>query len=152
MNRLYWIIALSVFLFISVFLHVKNYLKQREVARLVTTVLNYWLKDDLSKTYIYWENEKETPPIYGLMSYEIKGQILGRRENAPYGQVYATFEFTPNNLLPSDKEWVFEIIKTRYGWKIKDLHPNYEKPLPVPIEEPKNPPPTALKNEIPLPN
>ena len=143
MNRLFWIIVLSLFLFVSVFLHTKNYLEHREVVQLTKTILNYWLKDDLSKTYIYWAKETETPPIYGLISYEIKGHILGKKDGVSYAQVYATFELTPSNLLPSDKEWVFEIIKTRYGWKVKDLHPNYEKPKTVSVEDRNGPPPAV---------
>ena len=141
MNRLNSLIILSILLFLSVFINLKGYLERREVINLTKTILNYLLKDDISKTYIFWENAKDTPPIYGLVGYKITGYILGKKNNASYGQVYATFSFTPNNLLPSDKEWVFELTKTRYGWKLKDLHLNYEKPQTVFTEDQTHPPP-----------
>ena len=123
-----YIAILSLALILSLGFLVKNCVEKREITKMVQTILKCWINDDISKTYVFWENEEEAPPVYGVISYELTGHILGQKNNKPYAQIFTTIEFTPQNMSPSGKEWVFEVVKTRYGWRVKDFHLNYEKP------------------------
>ncbi len=115
------IIACFLFL-LSLNIFLKPYLEQREVIKIVRTVLTCWQKGDLPSVYALWKNPEKSPPVYGLISYKIKNKYFGKREKISYAQVSTMLEFTTDNIAPSEKEWMFELEKGNGSWKIIDFH------------------------------
>ena len=98
------------------------YLHQREVTRIVTAVLEGWESGAIPETYEYWEDPNNAPPAYNLLSYQINKKIMDKGEDGRrHAQVFVTIEFSAGNVLPSGKEWIFELRQTKFGWKIKNF-------------------------------
>ena len=109
------------FLIVCVFfLHFsgRSYFRRRNAVKVVQAVLTYWENNDLTMAIPYWEKELDSPPVYDLISYEIGKKEFDKKNNMYHAQIAATLYFPPDNLFPSQKEWCFELNKTRYGWKI----------------------------------
>lgn len=107
------IIALSSLNFVF-----KPYLRRRDALRIVETVLTYWKNGDLTLAMPYWEKEINSPPVYGLITYEITGGKISKKDGIHSAEVTANLEFPLDNPSHSGKKWIFELNKTRYGWKI----------------------------------
>lgn len=121
MNRNNILIFLVVAIVISLNIFLKPYLHEREVINTVKTVLTHWQKGDIPSVYPFWQDPQKSPPIYGLASSEIKDKIFSEKDGISYAKISVILEFSQNNILPSGKEWVFELGKTKYGWKILDF-------------------------------
>ena len=117
-NRNKLFIILGILLLLSLNFLLKPYLHQREVIRIVETVLINWQHGDLTLNYAFWKNPEKSPPIYGLISYKIKNKDFSKRGKLSYAKISATLEFAPDNITPSGKDWVFELEKDDGGWKI----------------------------------
>lgn len=122
MNKQNIIVGLLFVVLLTLNFTIKPYLRQRDTVRIIETVLTHWENGDLTLAMPYWEHEVDSPPVYNLLAYEVgKGKVS--RNNGRYSaQIIATLNFPPGNPLPSGKKWIFELIKTRYGWKITDFH------------------------------
>lgn len=115
-------IVISLLLVALLFLNlsVKPYLRRRDAIRIIKTVLTHWGNDDLMLAMPYWEKEIDSPPIYDLLTSEIIEGKIGKKDGVHIAQITATLEFPPGNPFYSGKKWIFELNKTRYGWKIMD--------------------------------
>jgi len=119
MNKKTTLIALScVVALLFLFLVAKPYLKKRDVTNTVKNILIHWQNGDLTLAMTYWEKETDSPPIYGLKSFKIHRAKFFKKDNIQQGYVIATLYFTPDNQFPTEKKWIFELKKTRYGWKV----------------------------------
>ncbi|HQP09806.1 MAG TPA: hypothetical protein PKV41_00305 [Candidatus Omnitrophota bacterium] len=99
----------------------KSYLRQRDAMKIVRTVLTYWQNNDPIPAMSYWEKELDSPPIYNLSAYEIGEKHFDKNEGRYRAHIDVTLYFPDDHHFPSGKEWRFELIKTRYGWKIIGL-------------------------------
>ncbi len=121
MNRNNILIFLIVVILISLNIFLKPYLYEREVLNTAKTILTAWQKGDIPSVYPFWQDPQKSPPIYGLVSSEIKDKIFSEKEDVSYAQIFVILKFSQDNILPSGREWVFEMVKTKYGWKILDF-------------------------------
>jgi len=83
--------------------------------------LTHWENGNIPKAMSFWESKDHSPPVYDLLTYEIGKKIFGKKNGVYNALVAVTLYFPTNNRFPSGKEWVFELNKTRYGWKIIDF-------------------------------
>ncbi len=97
------------------------YLHQREVTRTVTAVLDGWAGGASLEAFQYWQDPNSAPPAYNLVSYRINKKTLGKEKNQRHAQVFVTLEFSADNVLPSGKEWIFELRETKLGWRITNF-------------------------------
>ena len=110
---------LFVFFYFSVFI---PYLHNREATRVVMSVLNAWSTNDFVKAFDGWEIQQQSPPIYGVTSWTILKKIFDRQDGVRHAQFLVFIKFNPGVDMPLEKVWVFELKKTRLGWKIVDFH------------------------------
>jgi len=123
-KRAYIILSTIIFTIIlsGINFGLKPYLEKRTCERILVDVLERWKDGDLLKTFDYWANSDQSPPIYNLDSYKIKSKaIIRSAKNQKSIQFIVLLEFPKNNLMPSGKDWVFQMQKTRYGWKIVEF-------------------------------
>ena len=59
----------------------------------------------------YWEKERGSPPVYGLLTFEIKEEGLGKKDSIYYVRISFILYFLPENPLLSGKEGEFKLIK-----------------------------------------
>ncbi len=118
-NKIFIIAGFLFLLSLNVFL--KPYLEKREAAKIVQTVLKCWQKGDLLNVYSFWKDPKKSPPVYGLVSYAIINKSFLKKEGIPCARISVRLGFTPDNISPSGKEWVFELEKSGIGWQIIDF-------------------------------
>ena len=97
------------------------YLHRREVTKIVTAVLKGWENGAILETFQYWEDPNNAPPAYSLLSYRINKRTLDKKDGRRHAQIFVTLEFSADNVLPSGKEWVFELRETKSGWKIENF-------------------------------
>jgi len=116
------IIGLSIVALLALNFAIKPYLRQRDAMRIVKTVLAYWENGDLALAMPYWEKETDSPPVYNLITYKIEEGKVSKNNGVYSAHIISTLDFPPGNLFPSGKKWIFELNKTRYGWKITDFH------------------------------
>ena len=122
MNKNSLIIIAVVVALISLNIFLKPYLRKRDVTNIVQTILTDWQKGDIPSVYPFWQDPQNSPPIYGLASYQIKNKIFTEKEGVFYARVFVVLQFPEGNIIPSNKEWVFELSKTKYGWQVLDFH------------------------------
>ena len=123
MNKNFVIVAvLLIFALLVLDLVLRPSLRQKDAVKVVDTVLTHWVNGDLPLAMAYWVKEIDTPPVFGLVDYEIDVGTFGKSAGRHTAQIPATLDFTPNNPLPSGKIWIFEMERARYGWKITDFH------------------------------
>ena len=108
-----------VMLFVLGNLFLPPYLHRREVTKIVTAVLKGWESGAILETFQYWRDPNNAPPAYSLVSYQINKRILDKKDDRRHAQIFVTLEFSADNVLPSGKEWVFELRETKLGWKIE---------------------------------
>lgn len=106
---------------------VKPILNNNAAVGVVKTVLNHWKLGDITKVYVYWLDNKSTPPIYDLLDYKIKDKEFSKKNGMKLAKVTVTMDFEMSNVLPSGRRWIFELNDTRYGWKIIELYPEGQK-------------------------
>jgi len=123
MNKQIVVILSILITLIALKLAVQPYIQHRSANRVVKSVLNYWQSGDLLSAIDYWKDPQQTPPIYNLTSYEITKKEFSKENKTDYAKIYVDADFATEGLLPSGKEWVFRLEKTRYGWKIIGFHP-----------------------------
>lgn len=99
------------------------FLHHREVTRIIDSVLHYWQGPEFSKAYEHWEEYQKSPPIYDLQDYKIVKRAFGKADGVRTATFYIILNFPVNNPTPSGKTWVFELKKTRLGWKIVECYP-----------------------------
>ncbi len=97
------------------------YLNKREATKIVHTVLRLWEEGDIPGTFSYWENEQKTPPVYDLISSQVRKKVFTQKGKNWQAHIFVTLEFSAGNVLPSGREWVFELRPTKLGWKITDF-------------------------------
>lgn len=97
------------------------YLHKREATNIVTTVLRLWAEGNIPGAFGYWENQEQTPPVYDVVSSTVNKKIFKKREKTWQARIFVTLEFREGNILPSGREWVFELKPTKLGWKITDF-------------------------------
>ena len=97
------------------------YLNKREATKIVRTVLQLWEKGDIPGAFNYWENQERTPPVYDLISSKVQKKIFTQNGKDWQARIFVTLEFPEGNVLPSGREWVFELKPTEFGWKITDF-------------------------------
>jgi len=122
MNKQYFVIGLVFVVLLILSITIKPNLRQRDVTRIVETVLTHWENGDIPMAMSYWERAVDSPPVFGLTAYEINDGKVIKKNGIFSAQVTATLDFSPNNTFPSGKKWIFDLNKTRYGWKIIDFH------------------------------
>ena len=108
-----------VILFVLGNLFLPPYLHRREVTKIVTAVLKGWESGAILETFQYWGDPSNAPPAYSLVSYQINRRALDKKDGRRHAQIFVTLEFSADNVLPSGKEWVFELQETKLGWKIE---------------------------------
>ena len=109
----------AVILLVSGSLFLTPYLHRREVTRTVTAVLDGWASGAIPETFQYWEDPNNAPPAYGLVAYKITKKVMDKEDGRRNARISAALEFSADNVLPSGKEWIFELRETKLGWKIK---------------------------------
>ncbi|MCK5591748.1 MAG: hypothetical protein KAI72_07315 [Candidatus Pacebacteria bacterium] len=117
------IILITVFVSALLFLNFfgKSYLRRRNALQVMQTVLTYWENGDIPQAMSFWENENNSPPVYEILTYEIGKKTFGKEDGVYTAFIAVTIYFPTNNQFPTGKEWIFELNKTRYGWKIMDF-------------------------------
>ncbi len=110
------IIALSLLIFVG-----KPHLRRRNALNAVRTVLTHWENNDIPSAMAYWKKEQDSPPVNGLLNYEIRKREFSRKRGIYTAHISALLHFPKGTQLPSGREWVFELNKTRRGWKIIDF-------------------------------
>lgn len=100
---------------------IKPYIRNRDVVKVVTSVLEHWESGDLGLAMEYWEHEADSPPVYNLIGYTIEGSQVGKTDGRRSGEVTAMLEFAENKIFPTGRRWKFSLLKTRYGWKVVDF-------------------------------
>ena len=119
------ILILIIILGVSYF-PLKHYLLKRTITRMAVEILHNWQNNNLTGNYVYWKDPMQSPPIYGLNSYEIIKTTFEKKEISSV-QVYMRLDFPADNLLPSGKIWIMEFYKfPRLGWLVVDF--NQENP------------------------
>ncbi len=126
-NKNIIIISASAFL-LSINFILFPYLHRREATHIVESVIKSWEANDLSYAFNAWENMQKSPPIYDLVSGEITKRIFDRKNGVRHALIYARLEFHDNSTLPSGKEWVFELSRTRLGWKVINFYMAKDQP------------------------
>jgi len=94
------------------------YLHRRDALKIVNTVLGHWENDNLTLAMSYWDKEIDSPPVYGLIDYEIGKGEYNKKDGVYSADIAATLNFNLDNLLPTGEEWTFHLKKTHAGWKI----------------------------------
>ena len=120
------LILFSLLIIFSVFclqIVLNPYLHQREVTKIVKIILKHWKNGDLPEAFVYWEDLRRAPPIYDLVSSTLIEKTFHLKDTPPYAQIVVKLEFPEGNVIPSGKEWVFELTYTKSGWKVKNFHP-----------------------------
>ena len=111
------IIAVLVIIFVG-----KPHVRRRNALNVVRSVLAYWQKGDLPSAMAYWEKEQDSPPVSSLLNYEITEKEFSRERNIYIARISAVLNFPEGSQFPSKREWIFELNKTRRGWKIVGFH------------------------------
>ncbi|MBF0385690.1 MAG: hypothetical protein HQL27_07430 [Candidatus Omnitrophica bacterium] len=112
------IIALSAFLLILLNFVVRPYLKKQEGVKVVKKVLSLWKNNDLTFAFNYWQDPQNCPPVYDLQSYKIIKAEFYTEKKVLKARLFIILEFPAGNIMPSGKEWVFEIAYSPVGWQI----------------------------------
>ena len=116
------IILSSVLFILFYFFVLIPYLYRREAARTVQSVIKSWQTGDMSYAFNAWLDMQKSPPVYELVSAKITKSIFDKKDGARHALIYAILTFKPDNTLPSDKEWVFELNRTALGWKVINFY------------------------------
>ncbi len=117
----FWLAVAAIILFVFGNIFLPPYLHQREVIRTVASVLDGWESGAIPETFQYWEDPNNAPPAYNLVSYQVNKKIFDKEDGRRRAQIFVTLEFSADNVLPSGKEWIFELRQTKFGWKIKNF-------------------------------
>ena len=104
------------------------YVDRREASRIVDRVLNLWSTQNLTTTYEYWLDPQKSPPVFGLNTYQVKSQKFDTQDGAAHALFTVYLEFSLDNFMPSKRNWILELKKTKYGWKIIDFYMANSKP------------------------
>ena len=123
------IIILSIAALLMLDLVFRPYLRQRDAVKVIKTVLTHWENGNLTLAMPYWVKENNSPPVFGLTGYEIEVKTFTKIAGTQTAQISATLDFSPNNPMPSGRIWIFELEKSRYGWKITDFRLAKNNPL-----------------------
>ncbi|MCK5083006.1 MAG: hypothetical protein KAR31_08895 [Candidatus Omnitrophica bacterium] len=115
------LIAAVIAAFLCLTLFGKPYFRRKNALKVVESVLIHWTNDDVPTAMSFWEREYKSPPVYDLLSYEIGKKTFEQKDDIYTARISATLYFPTGNQMPSGKEWIFELNKTRYGWKIMDF-------------------------------
>lgn len=121
-KKIVWIILAVIALVTAGNLFLTPYLHQRETLKIVSAVLNHWEKGEIPESFAYWQDQNKVPPVYNLLSYQIHKKIYDKKDDRRQARIFVTLEFPSGNILPSGKEWVFELRQTQLGWKITDFY------------------------------
>ena len=81
----------------------------------------HWENNEIPQAIFFWEKRDRAPPVYDLLTYEIGKKSSGKKDDIYNALVSVTLNFPTNNPLPSGKEWIFKLNKTRFGWKVIDF-------------------------------
>lgn len=100
------------------------YVYKREVINIVKAVLNHWADGNQAASYEYWQDPNKSPPISDLTDYKITKKIFDKEDSVGHALIYTVLELPSSTVLPSNKEWVFELIQTKLGWEIIDFRPS----------------------------
>ena len=100
----------------------KPHLRRRDALNAIHAVLEHWENNDALAAMSYWEREQDSPPVSGLLSYEITEKNFDKIDSTHRARIAAVLFFPKGNQLPSEREWVFELNKMRHGWKIVDFY------------------------------
>ena len=121
MSKKQIITAIAILTFLAAVFFLKSSLRRNDAVKTVKSVLTHWKSGDLTLAMPYWEAQENSPPVYDLLAYEIgEGEVV-KRNGMYHAHVSAVLEFPQGNQFPSGKTWLFQLIKTRYGWKITDF-------------------------------
>jgi hypothetical protein len=101
----------------------QSHFRQRNALKIVQTVLAFWENNDLVPAMAYWEKAIDAPPVYDLLMHEIGRKEFIKKNGLYHARIFVTLYFPTGNRFPSGREWVFELSKTRYGWKIVGFRP-----------------------------
>lgn len=123
MKKQHLIVLYSITGLILIFLLLLPYLDRRFAAKIVKHVCVSWQTFDSAGAYMQWEDPEKSPPVNQLIDYKILATSLKKPSTGKFVEVTAFLEFSPNDTLPSGKEWIFIVTKTRYGWKITEFYP-----------------------------
>ncbi|OGX38336.1 MAG: hypothetical protein A3C36_00580 [Omnitrophica WOR_2 bacterium RIFCSPHIGHO2_02_FULL_52_10] len=130
MKKKQMIAAIALLTFLASIFFLKSVLRREDAVKTVRAVLKHWRNGDLTLAMPYWEAQEDSPPVYDLMAYEIgEGEVI-KKDGMYHARVSAVLEFPQGNPFPSGKKWSFQLMKTRYGWKIKDFVISENLPAP----------------------
>ena len=117
------IMLIAVFIAALLFLNFfgKSHFRREHALKVVHSVLTYWEDGNIPDAMSFWERKENSPPVDGLLTYEIGKKTFGKKDGVYNALVAVTLYFPTSNRFPSGKEWIFELNKTRYGWKIMDF-------------------------------
>ena len=111
-----FIIVILLFIFVG-----KPHLRRRNALNAFHAILTYWENNDLILAASYWEKEQDSPPVYDLLAYDIGEKEFGRKDGIYNARITVTLYFSAGNTLPSERKWIFELNKSRHGWKVVDF-------------------------------
>lgn len=114
------IIGLIAF-FAVVSLGLGPFLHKREAVKIVQEVLGHWKNGNLAMAIDYWENQDDSPPMYGLTSYKIKSKSFGKKDGSRHAKILVELDLSAENILPSG-DWMFEVSYTNIGWRVVDFY------------------------------
>ena len=130
MNKKQIVAAIAILVVLAAIFSLKPMLRRNDAVKTVRVVLNHWKNGDLTLAMPYWEMQEDSPPVYDLMAYQIREAGITKKDGLYHARVSAMLEFPLGNQFPSGKKWSFQLIKTRYGWKIKDFVLSEDLPSP----------------------
>ena len=116
--------AIVVILSFSCVVHffVKPFMYRHEAVKTVKTVLNLWKNQNFTKVMDIWENPKNHPDIYNLLSYKILRSQFDKQDGRRHAVVAASLSFGQDSFLPNNDVWIFEVEKFELGWKVTDFY------------------------------
>ena len=115
-------ILISAFILIAflIFINfaIKPFLSYRDAYKHIETYLTNVQKGNLTNIYILWDNKNNSPPIYNMTSYKIKNKTFYKKDGVKWASFKVDIYLAGGNILPSGKEWTFDLSYTKVGWKI----------------------------------
>ena len=80
-GKVFWFAVSAVVLFAFGNLFLTPYLHQREVTRVVASILDGWETGAIPETFQYWEDPNSAPPAYSLVSYRINKKVFDKEDD-----------------------------------------------------------------------
>ena len=120
-NKQKYILAAVLFFLVIQFILVPLISRHKALA-VTKSILNSWVSGDSAAALKDFTAPNKCPPIYDLKSYKIKSSRFDKLNGNPRDQFWIVLNFSSDNVLPSGKTWICELILDKGRWRASNFY------------------------------